>query len=89
MSTKKAKRLNPITIALDDGSAFVSALPGGGEAFMDALPAARKELARLKKIERIVKEMFDDGELDPYPSSDTCSTYLLRKATKWARKEKT
>lgn len=83
----KTKKLNPITVALDEGSAFVGSLPGGGDSFMEALPAARNELARLKKIERLVKGMFDTGELDPYPTSDSDPKYLLRKATKWKRKE--
>lgn len=50
-----------------------------------------KQIARLPlllKIERIVKDMFDEGVLDPYPTSDTSDEYMLRKLTGWKRKEK-
>lgn len=44
-------------------------------------------LPRLLEIEKLVKGMFDDGVLDPYPSSDGCAEYLLCELTAWKRKE--
>lgn len=56
----------------------------------DSAKVARSisKLPRLLMLERVVKEMFDSGQLDPYPTSDDSAEYALRKLTKWKRKEK-
>lgn len=43
-------------------------------------------LPRLLRIEKIVKGMFDDGILDPYPTSDGGHEYELRELTGWKSK---
>lgn len=43
-------------------------------------------LPRLLRIEAIVKEMFDEGSLDPYPTSDESNEYHLRELTDWKPK---
>lgn len=51
----------------------------------DAAMVARaiQRLPRLLAMERIVKEMFDEGVLDPFPTSDASNEYRLRILTNW------
>lgn len=44
-------------------------------------------LPRLLAIVEIIKEMFDGGQLDPYPSSDGSHEYRLRKLSGWKPKD--
>ena len=82
-----SKKPNPIEEALNHASTLIGALPGGGEEFTEARPKAEKELARLLRIERVVRGMFDDEMLDPYPNSDGDPQYILRKLTNWKPKK--
>jgi hypothetical protein len=82
-----SKRTNPIEEALNRAGSFINDLPGGGEDFNEARPKADKEVARLLRIERVVKGMFDDSVLDPYPTSDGDPQYILRKLTGWKPKK--
>jgi hypothetical protein len=52
------------------------------------ITAAGKELVRLKKVEKHVSAMFDDGVLDPYPASDDADEYHLRRLTRWRWKRR-
>lgn len=51
-----------------------------------AVKKLAKDIARLPqllKMEETIKEMFFEGALDPYPSSDESAEYILRKLTGW------
>ena len=48
--------------------------------------AAIHRLPHLLEVERLVKEMFTEGVLDPYPTSDASHEYRLRRLTGWKRK---
>jgi len=53
---------------------------------VNALADDIARLPRLLRIEAIVKEMFDEGSLDPYPTSDESNEYHLREWTGWKPK---
>ena len=40
---------------------------------------ARKEVTATLKAQRLLREMFEDGALDAYPTSDEAPEYFLKK----------
>lgn len=47
--------------------------------------AALVEVSEAEEIAKIIRGMFTEGSLDPYPTSDTDPIYRLRKLTNWKR----
>lgn len=45
-------------------------------------------LPRLLMMERVVREMFDSGQLDAFPTSDDSAEYTLAKLTQWKPKRR-
>lgn len=65
----------------------------GNEAAMGEELAALDRLKRAAragaKMGKHIRGMFDDGMLDPYPTSDTDPQRHLRKLSQWKDKEST
>ena len=61
----------------------------GNEAVMGAELAALDRLKRAaragEKMGKHIRGMFDDGVLDPYPTSDGDPQYHLRRLSQWKR----
>jgi hypothetical protein len=53
-----------------------------GSTRKDEIDAAFAELAKVKKMRRHVRDMFLDGQLDKYPSSDASDEYHLWRLVK-------
>jgi hypothetical protein len=69
--------------ALEDGSCSIADAANA----MRQLRAIERAQKRADKVRKFVWRMFDDGVLDPYPTSDTSDEYRLREATGWIPKD--
>ncbi len=49
----------------------------------DALKRLHASATKGERMAKILRGMFDDGVLDPYPTSDTADEYKLRKLCGW------
>lgn len=53
---------------------------------MSALERIRKKAVRGEKMAKILRGMFDDGVLDPHPTSDDAAEHKLRTLSGWVLK---
>lgn len=51
----------------------------------DALRRLQRDANRAEKMAKILRGMFDDGVLDPYPTGDTAAEYKLRALSGWRK----